>query len=142
VQALRRALSEPGAVQLHRVLTDPVTGVATDVSRRYRPSRALARFITTRDRGSRFPTSDAPPREHDHVVPFDHTDPARGGPTSAANLEATGQRDHHTRHAPGWDLETDVDGAGAWTCWVTPAGRRYPSTPPPVGVVDLGPSPF
>jgi hypothetical protein len=128
--AMRRALDDPAAVQLHRVLTDPTSGVALDVSRRYRPSRRLARFLVARDRGSRFPTSDAPPREHDHVVPFDHTDPARGGPTSATNLEATGQRDHHVRHAPGWSLSGD---ASDRSCWVTPSGRRYTSTPPPIG---------
>jgi hypothetical protein len=126
-QAMRRALADPSAVQLRRVLTSPTTGVATDVSRAYRPGRRLAEFLAVRDRASRFPTSDAPVRENDHIVPFDHDDPLGGGPTSAANLEATGQSDHHVRHRDGWLLEGD---GNEETCWVTPAGKCYPSRPP------------
>jgi hypothetical protein len=62
-------------VTWQRILTDPVTGIATDVSRRtYRPGVVLGDLVRARDATCTFPGCRVPaPRcDLDHVEPFDH----------------------------------------------------------------------
>jgi hypothetical protein len=81
-----------------RVLCDPRTGTATDVSRGYRPPPRIAEFVKLRDGlRSRFPGSNASRLELDHIVRYRHDDPDCGGPTTAANLSSEGLRDHHLK---------------------------------------------
>ncbi|RMI35476.1 HNH endonuclease signature motif containing protein [Nocardia stercoris] len=100
---------------------------------RYRPSRALAQRVRAFDAVCRAPGCTVPAAltDLDHCVPFDHSDPVRGGPTTEANLACRCRRHHR--------LKTDIDngyvrwrirqGAGRREEWVTPAGASMVSEP-------------
>lgn len=109
----RRLAYDPGQVTWRRILCDPATGAATDVSPSYRPPPRIAEYVTVRDGyQSRFPGSTTTHLELDHVDPYrrdirrrpdqpDQPDqpvqPGAGGLTTAANLAAAGQQDHHLK---------------------------------------------
>ena len=88
----------PEQVTWRRILCEPSTGVATDVSRHYRPPPRIAEFVKVRDGlTSRFPGSTATHVELDHILRYRCDDPDLGGPTKAANLGSVGQREHHLK---------------------------------------------
>lgn len=62
----------------------------------YKPSAALRRLVAARDGTCRFPGCQVSARrcDLDHVIPFDHNDPLRGGLTREDNLIAL-CRHHH-----------------------------------------------
>ncbi|SDU77460.1 HNH endonuclease signature motif containing protein [Jiangella alkaliphila] len=104
--------------------TDPATGQLLDRgTSRYRPTTALARFITARDRTCGAPGCHRPAREADidHAVPF-----AAGGPTSAANLQVLCTTHHLLKHRGGWRVAREPDGT---TRWRSPTGHRYDRPP-------------
>jgi hypothetical protein len=108
-----------------RILTDPATGQALDVSpRRYRPSRALSEYIRTRDQRCRFPNCRQPASrtDLDHTVPFDG-----GGPTVRSNLAVLCRRHHRVKQLPGWSCSQAPEGVLTFT---TPTGRSYRTRPP------------
>ena len=64
--------------------------------------------------------------ELDHVVEFDHDDPAAGGPTTPANLACAGKRDHQDKT----DRLIDVRGdANDVLVFRTGTGHEYRSWP-------------
>jgi hypothetical protein len=94
---------------------------------RYRPSRALADFIRSRDLTCRFPGCDCPAErcDIDHTIPY-----SRGGPTHASNLK-TQCRKHHLLKTfwsgpRGWRDEQLPDGTVVWTA---PSGHVYRTVP-------------
>ena len=104
--------------------TDPATGQLLDLGgTRYRPSRALAEFITARDRTCRMPGCHRAARtaDLDHIVPF-----AAGGPTSRANLQALCETHHLIKHHGRWSAERHPEGTTRWT---SPTGHRYLKPP-------------
>jgi hypothetical protein len=107
-----------------RILTDPIDGHVLDAKpRRYKPGKALAEHIRTRDPHCRFPGSRQPGR-----TDLDHTVPAQdGGPTIVRNLAVLCRKHHRLRHLPGWDCE---QGDGGELTFTTPTGRRYKTRPP------------
>jgi hypothetical protein len=127
----------PGA-RWRRLLYDPDTGIATDLSPSYHPPDPIADYVRARDgHTTRHPTSCATHLELDHIHPYNHAHPDHGGPTTPANLSSNGQRDHQ--------LKTDgilrVSGdANADLTITTPSGRSYPS--PPALHADPGPPPY
>jgi hypothetical protein len=108
-----------------RVLTDPVDGHVLDARpRRYKPGRALAEHIRTRDAHCRFPGCRQPAKRAD----LDHTFPAEAdGPTVTGNLAALCRKHHRLKHFPGWECQQTDDGALTFT---TPTGRTYRTRPP------------
>jgi hypothetical protein len=100
---LARALAyQPDQATWRRILCDPSSGVATDVSRTYRPPPRIAEFVKVRDGlTSRFPGSQATQVELDHIVSYGSADPAGrspvGGLTTGANLGSAGLREHHLK---------------------------------------------
>lgn len=73
---LARELAHSEHATWRRILCDPETGVATDVSPRYQPPPRMAEFCRVRDGGtSRFPTSGARVVDLDPVVEYDHQQP-------------------------------------------------------------------
>jgi len=94
----RRIAYDPDQVVWRRILCDPATGVATDVSTSYRPPPRIADWVDVRDgHRSRFPTGAGGRLEVDHVVEFDRSEPARAGRTTSANLASQGLRGHHLK---------------------------------------------
>jgi hypothetical protein len=124
-----RRLAHDQDATWRRILTDPATGIATDLSPRYRPARRIADYVTIRDgHTSRFPTSGARHLELDHILEYDHHNPARGGPTTPANLASNGKRDHQAKTD---HLLTVTGNANQVLTYRTGAGHTYPSRPHP-----------
>jgi hypothetical protein len=112
-------------VTVRRFLTDPATGVLTDLAEiRYRPSATLVRAVRARDVTCRFPgcrrSPDSAGTDLDHTVPWPQ------GPTTAANLAVLCRRHHRLKHTAGWNAELDSTGVMTWT---TPTGRTYITHP-------------
>ena len=121
--ATARALAAGGIWR--RIVTDPLTGAVLDVGHtRYRPTRAMAEHVVARDRTCVRPgcTHQATGCQLDHTIPFNHSNPARGGPTSVANLGPLCSRDHHVKTHAGFRLTQPEPGIFEWT---TPTGHRY-----------------
>jgi hypothetical protein len=116
-----------GTVTWQRLLTDPSTGVLTDIGeRRYRPSAALERAVRARDLTCRFPgcrRSAVTPR---NGVDLDHTTPWPDGATSARNLACLCRHHHRLKHSPDWSVTHQHDGTLTWT---TPGGRSFTTRP-------------
>ncbi|MGC5167218.1 DUF222 domain-containing protein [Luteimicrobium sp. DT211] len=73
---LARRLATGQDATWQRIVTDPVTGIASDVSRRtYRPGTVLGDLVRVRDATCTFPGCGIPAwrADLDHVEPFDHT---------------------------------------------------------------------
>ena len=128
---------------------DPSSSTATATSKpsapaRYRPSALLERTVKLHDRTCQFPgcRRRATHSETDHVTPFDHDNPGRGGLTVLENLHTLCKRHHRLKHEAGWTI-TRKDGI---THWRSPHGRRYtkpayryPGPPPPDAADDPPP---
>jgi hypothetical protein len=110
-----------------RLVTDPVTGVLTDISeKRYRPSATLDRAVRARDVTCRFPGCRRSALTVRNGVDLDHTVPWSAGKTEAANLACLCRHHHRLKHSPGWHASLAQDGTMKWT---TPAGRTFFTAP-------------
>lgn len=80
--------------------------------RRYRISAELARRVRLRDGTCRHPGCSEPAEncDVDHVRPFSHSDPPRGGPTSEANLMCLCRRHHRLKTFHDWRYRLSRDG--------------------------------
>ncbi|WP_326546878.1 DUF222 domain-containing protein [Mycolicibacterium sp. ND9-15] len=119
---------------LRRLYRHPKTGaLAAMESRSRRFPRALATFIGLRDQSCRTPYCDAPIRHRDHATPR-----GRGGPTNQVNGLGLCERCNYDKESPGWHVST-TDESGEHTAeFVTPTGRHYHSTAPPLpGPVEV-----
>ena len=125
----RQIAHDPSLSTWLGLFTDPRTGVATDISPRYRPPPRLRAFVKLRDGlRSRLPVSNATRLEIDHLEPYDHDRPARGGQTTAAGLAAVGVREHHLKTDGALAVTGDANGELAYT---THTGHTYFSWPEP-----------
>ncbi|MDN3022599.1 HNH endonuclease signature motif containing protein [Streptomyces sp. S.PB5] len=121
----------PGSVW-RRLLTQPETGllVKTDPTS-YRPTAETERHVLSRDQYCAFPSCRMPAHrcDLDHVQPFDHRHPERGGQTTPENLQPLCRRHHRLKtHHPGWRVTRDPhSGIASWT---SPTGHTYANTPP------------
>jgi hypothetical protein len=126
-QLARQIAHDPALSTWRRILLDPSTGVATDVSPAYPPPPRMAEFVRVRDgHRSRFPTSGATRTESDHVKPFDRRNPSAGGQTTSANLASAGRRDHHLKTDGGLSVSGDANESLTYR---TSAGREFTSLP-------------
>ncbi|MCH5671702.1 HNH endonuclease signature motif containing protein [Streptomyces gilvus] len=121
----------PGTVW-RRLITEPETGllVKTDPTS-YRPTAETARHVIARDQYCAFPSCRMPAHrcDLDHVRPFDHRHPERGGQTVPENLQPLCRRHHRLKtHHPGWKVRRDPHGGVAE--WTAPTGHRYTNAPP------------
>ncbi|MVZ91615.1 DUF222 domain-containing protein [Microbacter sp. ANSKLAB05] len=93
---------------------DPRIGAADDsrAALKYRPGAQLARRIRLRDGTCRHPGCAIPAEvcDLDHVVPFDHADPQRGGHTIEGNLAAMCRRHHRFKTFSDWIYDLQPDG--------------------------------
>ncbi len=117
------------------LVADPVTRPVEAL--RYQPSAALERAVRCRDLTCRFPGCSRPAVvcDLDHTVPFNHQDPAAGGPTTADNLKCLCRQHHRLKTFGGWRDKQLVDGTVVWT---SPSGRTYRTSP---AGADLFPQP-
>ncbi len=102
-----------------RIVTDPVTGAALDVTtHRYRPTAAMAQTVAALDAICRAPgcTTSA------HRCDVDHDRPWPAGPTRISNLSAKHRRHHNHKTRGTWRATTDPDGT---ILWRTLSGRTY-----------------
>ena len=88
----------------------------SDSAGRYRPSEALARFCRGRDGTCVFPGCQtlAEHADLDHIIPFDHDDPARGGRTTSDDLGCLCRTHHRLKTDGVWAYYRDVDGSYVW----------------------------
>jgi hypothetical protein len=124
--AMGRALAADPDASWRRMLTDPLTGVLTDLSSRcYRPSPALRAAVIARDMTCTFPGCWVPAwrGDLDHVEPFDPDDP--GAQTHGTNLHALCRAHHRAKTVGGWSVSRDA-GTGI-TRWTAPTGHLRPA---------------
>jgi len=123
----RRIAHDPSQSTWLGLYTDPRTGVATDISPGYRPPPRQRMFVRLRDgMRSRLPSSNVRRVELDHVVPYDHGHPARGGRTTPSDLASGGLREHHLKTDQVLTVSGDANRALTYT---THTGHSYVSWP-------------
>ncbi|MCT2272931.1 HNH endonuclease [Dietzia cinnamea] len=109
---------------------DPRIGAADDTAAalRYRPSAELARRVRLRDGTCRHPGCTVPAEDCDldHVVPFNHADPANGGHTVESNLVSQCRRHHRFKTFSDWTYKLQPDGTLVVT---TPDGATMLTRP-------------
>ncbi|WP_407334867.1 DUF222 domain-containing protein [Dietzia kunjamensis] len=112
LQALLDMLATSDGATLEPI--DPRIGAADDsrAALKYRPGAQLARRIRLRDGTCRHPGCAIPAEacDLDHVVPFDHADPQRGGHTIEGNLAAMCRRHHRFKTFSDWIYDLQPDG--------------------------------
>ncbi|MET1053108.1 MAG: DUF222 domain-containing protein, partial [Mycetocola sp.] len=108
------------ASEFSRILTHPETGVVLSLGQtKYKPSKAMKRFLRYRDGYCRFPGCNRRAVSCD----IDHTDPfGSGGGTDFANLAHLCPKHHKMKHETDWQVEQIGDGILKWT---SPQGREY-----------------
>ncbi|BDZ45609.1 HNH endonuclease signature motif containing protein [Naasia aerilata] len=111
---------------LHRILTDPDTGVTVQFGRtRYRIPEELARYLRQRDGTCRFVGCNRPAERCD----LDHTKPwEEGGCTDACNLACLCKGHHRLKHGTDWTIRQDPNESGELIC-ISPAGKIYRTEP-------------
>ncbi|MCP2031022.1 cytoskeletal protein CcmA (bactofilin family) [Okibacterium sp. HSC-33S16] len=108
----------------YRLLTDPSTGVPISLdSTKYRPSKAMKRFLRYRDGTCRFPGCNRAAKHCD----IDHTQAAEfGGPTQCDNLSHLCRKHHRLKHQTTWRVAQTGAGRLEWT---SPGNRTYATEP-------------
>ena len=134
--ALCNASGGPGTLagdpQWRRIVTDPDSGLVRDYgTTRYRPPRALADYVRTRDGRciEPFCRISAWHCDLDHLrsSPLGPSpDPDPDGSTSDLNLASQCRGGHLTKSLPGWSIESLDLGRFVWT---TPTGHQYERLP-------------
>ncbi|AWH94020.1 hypothetical protein A6035_15045 [Dietzia lutea] len=112
LQTLLEMLATSDGASFEQV--DPRIGAADDTSAalKYRPGPELARRVRLRDGTCRHPGCAVPADDCDldHVVPFNHADPASGGHTVEANLVSQCRRHHRFKTFSDWTYQLQPDG--------------------------------
>ncbi|AWH92623.1 hypothetical protein A6035_11110 [Dietzia lutea] len=112
LQTLLEMLATSDGASFEQV--DPRIGAADDTSAalKYRPGAELARRVRLRDGTCRHPGCAVPADDCDldHVVPFNHADPAGGGHTVEANLVSQCRRHHRFKTFSDWTYQLHPDG--------------------------------
>ncbi|MFY2788911.1 HNH endonuclease [Rhodococcus sp. MALMAid1271] len=83
----------------------------------YRPGARGAAFVRAAYRTCTFPNCDVPAArcQIDHLVPFDHDDPGRGGWTIVTNLQPVCVFHHQAKTSGAWSAVMLADGAILWS---------------------------
>ena len=107
----------------------------------YEPTAKIREQVIVRDGTCVFPWCGRNARncDLDHIVPYDHDHPDRGGPTSTDNLAALCRRHHRLKTHGRWRYEMTDPGVFIWT---SPSATRTCATTPAAAPPDgPGPSP-
>ncbi|WP_256564754.1 HNH endonuclease signature motif containing protein [Allokutzneria sp. A3M-2-11 16] len=114
-----------------RILTDPVTGMAEEVSDVYRPTAKQRELIA-----ARFPRCTAIGcQQPAHRCDLDHCCRYDGTNTTVKNLRPKCRHHHRMKHESTWRCENLPDGRHMWT---TPSGDVYETELEPIAE----PAPF
>ena len=94
----------------------------------YEPTAKIREHVIVRDGTCVFPWCGRNARrcDLDHIVPYDHDHPDRGGPTSTDNLAALCRRHHRLKTHGRWRYEMTDPGVFTWT---SPLGLHLPARP-------------
>lgn len=101
------------ATWVYRMFTDPDTGVVLQTTpTKYRVTAPLKRVIEARSVMCSVPWCPVPARvcEKDHIEPFNHADPKRGGHTVLENLHPLCKKHHQEKTSKRISITTRDDG--------------------------------
>ena len=101
------------ATWVYRMFTDPDTGVVLQSTpTKYRVTAPLKRVIEARSDTCSVPWCPVPSRvcEKDHIEPFNHADPKRGGQTVLENLHPLCKKHHQEKTSRRISITTRDDG--------------------------------
>ena len=116
---------------VYRLLTDPNTGETLDhVATTYTISERMRHALVARWRYCTAPGCDRPATkaELDHIEPFNHRHPTRGGPTSMENLHPLCKHHHQLKTQGVFRLRREPR-TGVLT-WTLPGGTTATTHPP------------
>nr|WP_271213228.1 HNH endonuclease signature motif containing protein [Rhodococcus wratislaviensis]GLK40252.1 hypothetical protein GCM10017611_71250 [Rhodococcus wratislaviensis] len=101
---------------------EPVQAPSSVVPTTYRPGTVLDTWMRVLAGGCEWLHCDVAAwnTDLDHHRPFDHSDPAAGGPTVAGNMTAYCRNHHRLKHSGRWWVIADGD-----VELVAPTGHRY-----------------
>ena len=90
----------------------------------YTPTDRIRDHVIARDRTCVFPWCGRNARrcDLDHVIPYDHHHPARGGPTATDNLAPLCRRHHRLKTRGRWRYRMTSPGVFVWT---SPHGHEF-----------------
>ncbi len=117
----------------HRILTDPATGTPIDArSRSYYIPAYVRAPLSGKWQSCSAPgcTRRAETSEVDHIIPFDHADPARGGQTTFENLHPLCAPDHQAKTDRRFSIRKTDDGAVEYAFTRGVVARMYPPDNP------------
>ena len=131
-----RQLTGTGHSTLYRILTDPTDGTVLDhAAEAYTIPEKMRIALVEKWQFCTLPGCDrsAVKAELDHIKPFNHEDPGRGGSTSMGNLHPL-CREHHQMKTEDRLRVTRSPGTGMLT-WTLPGGHQLQARPPtnPIG---------
>jgi hypothetical protein len=121
VEQIRRWCGRPDVT----VTVNPVLDLRERLEcRGYEPTVKIREHVIVRDGTCVFPWCGRNARrcDVDHIVPYDHDHPDRGGPTSTDNLAALCRRHHRLKTHGRWRYEMTDNGVFTWT---SPLGHTY-----------------
>ena len=117
----------------HRILTDPATGTPIDArSRSYYIPADVRAPLTGKWQSCTAPGCNrrAETSEVDHIIPFDHADPARGGQTTFENLHPLCKPDHQAKTDRKFSIRMTEGGAVEYSFTRGVVARMYPPDNP------------
>ncbi|MEY9257821.1 hypothetical protein ABH903_000831 [Brevibacterium epidermidis] len=117
----------------HRILTDPATGTPIDArSRSYHIPAEVRAPLVGKWQSCTAPgcTRRAETSEVDHIIPFDHADPARGGQTTFENLHPLCKPDHQAKTDRRFSVRMTEDGAVEYSFTRGVVATMYPPDNP------------
>ncbi|GAA1361149.1 HNH endonuclease signature motif containing protein [Brevibacterium luteolum] len=131
-----RQLTGTGHSTLYRILTDPTDGTVLDhAAETYTIPEKMRIALVEKWQYCTLPGCDrsAVKAELDHIEPFNHENPGRGGPTSMGNLHPL-CREHHQMKTDNRLRVTRHPETGMLT-WMLPGGHQLTARPPsnPIG---------
>ncbi|MFB9776861.1 HNH endonuclease signature motif containing protein [Brevibacterium otitidis] len=131
-----RQLTGTGHSTVYRILTDPTDGTVLDhAAETYTIPERMRIALVEKWQFCTLPGCDrsAVKAELDHIEPFNHEDPGRGGPTSMGNLHPLCREHHQMKTEDKLRVRRDPD-TGMLT-WTLPGGHQLTALPPtnPVG---------
>jgi hypothetical protein len=117
----------------HRILTDPATGTPIDArSKSYYIPADVRAPLTAKWQSCSAPgcTRRAETSEIDHIIPFDHDDPARGGQTTFENTHPLCKADHQRKTDRRFSVRSTDDGAVEYAFRHGVVTKMYPPDNP------------